>query len=85
MEILKNDMTKEEIQFVVELLLDLPHGELGKLTTPTLIKMHNNINKNLMAFNILEDKYRALVNQGTYKPLAKERKRPQRKPRKGAK
>ena len=83
MERLKNDMTKEEIQYIVEILLDLPNGSLAKLTAPTLTKMHNNINKNLLAFNILEDKYRALANQGTYEPLAKHRKH--RRPMKGAK
>lgn len=83
MEILKSDMTKEEVQHIVEILLDLPKGALTKLTAPTLIKMHNNINKNLLAYNILEDKYRALANQGTYEPLAKHRKH--RRPMKGAK
>lgn len=83
MEILKSDMTKEEVQYIVEILLDLPNGALSKLTAPTLIKMHNNINKNLLAFNSLEDKYRALANQGTYEPLAKQRRH--RRPNKGAK
>lgn len=68
--VLKNDMTKAELQNVVEILLNLPSGELSKLPTSTLIKMHNNINTNLLSFNILEDKVRELEGLLAKAPLA---------------
>ncbi len=68
---LQCDMTKEELQNVVEILLDLPSGELVKLQKETLIKMHNNINVNLLSFNILEDKVRELEGLLAKAPLAK--------------
>tara|TARA_Y100001956_G_scaffold75879_1_gene84406 strand:+ start:2215 stop:2505 length:291 start_codon:yes stop_codon:yes gene_type:complete len=75
MEIIKNDMTKEEIQHYVELLMSVPHGSFAKLTMPVLISMHNGLMENAMAYNTLEDKYRELLQKGTYKPLAKQHKR----------
>lgn len=81
MEIIKNDMTREEIQHYVELLMSLEKGSLQKLTMPVLISMHNGLMANAMAFNNLEDKYRELLQQDTYKPLAPERKRKGRTPR----
>lgn len=69
--VLQNDMTKGELQNVVEILLDLPSGELSKLPTETLIKMHNNINTNLLSLNILEDKVRELEGLLAKAPLAK--------------
>lgn len=75
MEIIKNDLTKEELQHTVEILLDLSNGELAKLPMPTLIKMSNNLLSNGMAFNNLEDKYRELLQKGNYTPLAKQYKR----------
>lgn len=71
MEIIKNDMTKEEIQHYVELLMSVPHGSFTKLTMPVLISMHNGLMANAMAYNSLEDKYRELLQKGNYKPLAK--------------
>ncbi len=75
MEIIKNDMTKEELQYTVEILLDLSQGELSKLSMPTLIKMSNNLLANSMAYNNLEDKHRELMQKGNYTPLAKQHKR----------
>lgn len=69
--VLKSDMTKGELQSVVEILLDLPSGELSKLPMETLIKMHNGINANLLSFNILEDKVRELEGLLAKAPLAK--------------
>jgi hypothetical protein len=69
--VLRNDMTKGELQNVVEILLNLPSGELNKLHTDTLIKMHNNINVNLLSYNILEDKVRELQNLLAKAPLAR--------------
>ena len=69
-EIPKLDMTKEELQYTVALMLDLTATEIKALSQQTLIKMLNNLNRNAMAFNILEDKYRELLTQDTYKPLA---------------
>ena len=79
--VLRNDMTKAELQNVVEILLNLPSGELVKLHTDTLIKMHNNINTNLLSFNILEDKVRELEGHLAKAPLA--RAKPRTNNRKG--
>lgn len=70
-EIPKLDMTKEELAYTVALLLDLQPQELKALPQQTLIKMFNNLQKNAMAYNILEDKYRELLTKDTYKPLAR--------------
>ncbi len=69
--VLRNDMTKGQLQSVVEILLNLPAGELSKLHTDTLIKMHNNINTNLLSYNILEDKVRELEGLLAKAPLAR--------------
>lgn len=76
----KLDMTKEEIQYYVELMLSLAPGSLAKVTQPVLISMHNGLTANAMAFNHLEDKYRELMQKGNYKPLAKHHTRKKRKP-----
>lgn len=70
-EIPKLDMTKEELQYTVSLLMNVPMEAFAKLTTETLIKMLKGLNDNAMAYNSLEDKYRALIQQDTYKPLNK--------------
>lgn len=72
MEIIKNDMSVDEMRFTVALLLDITPEEIKSVKSDTLIKIMNNLNKNAMAYNNLEDKYRELLQKDTYKPLNKQ-------------
>lgn len=72
MEILKNDMTKEEMVHTLAILLGngVKVEELKSLHAPVIIKMLNGLEANARAYNDLEDKYRELLQKGTYAPLA---------------
>jgi len=70
MEIIKNDMTVDEMRYTVALLLSLKTEDLKGLKSDVLIKMLNALNANALAYNSLEDKYRELMQAGTYKPLS---------------
>lgn len=68
--VLRNDMTKDEIQSVVAILLNMPKEDLSKLTTDILIKMHNSITENLRAYHVLADEVDKLNKLLAQAPLA---------------
>ena len=69
--VLRNDMTKGEIQSVVEIMLNMSSGDLSKLHTDTLIKMHNGLTENLRAYHVLADEVAKLNGELAQAPLVK--------------